>query len=187
MKNLNIYITEGLADWGEDNTLNKKMSKQTTKAAIKNEIKQWIINNAKNRIYKNQFIFDLNVTPITVDYEGDILFENYTSSLTNGIFQWGKVGGVFNCSHCKSLKTLEGAPKEVGGYFECSHCTSLKTLEGAPEKVGWSFFCKDCNSLKSLEGAPKEVGWEFDCSRCGTQFTEDDVKKVSNVKKEIYC
>jgi hypothetical protein len=60
---------------------------------------------------------------------------------------------------------LEGAPKNVKNDFACCACSSLITLEGCPKKVGGNFYCKDC----------------------GIQFTEDDVKKVSNVKGEIYC
>jgi hypothetical protein len=40
--------------------------------------------------------------------------------------------------------------------------------------------------LKSLEGAPKEVGKDIACCNCGAQFSEEDVKKVSKVKGEIY-
>ena len=75
-----------------------------------------------------------------------------------------KIGGNFNCSYCNSLTSLEGSPKEVGGYFNCSRCPSLT----------------------SLEGAPKEVGGEFACYNCGTQFTEEYVKQVSNIKRKMH-
>ena len=97
-----------------------------------------------------------------------------------------KVGGHFDCSYCTSLKSLNGAPKEIGGDFSCNNCDSLKSLEGSPEKVGRDFNCSDCNSLISLKGAPKEVGKYFYCFRCKVKFTEDDIKKVSNVKGKIY-
>ena len=45
MVNLKEYVYEGLADWGEDDKLNKKISKQTTKAAIKKEIIDYIFSN----------------------------------------------------------------------------------------------------------------------------------------------
>ena len=109
------------------------------------------------------------------------------TSLTDGSFVWNKVRGDFNCSLCSSLKSLEGAPKEVGRDFECSGCLSLKSLEGAPEKIDGSFYCNNCKSLNSLEGAPKEVGGWFYCYGCASKFTEDDVKKISNVKGEIRC
>lgn len=99
----------------------------------------------------------------------------------------GKVGNDFACNHCKLLKTLKGAPKDVGGYFNCSYCESLKSLEGCPKEVGWYFNCSYCGNLKSLKSAPKEVGRDFYCSNCGTQFSEEDVKKVTNVKRYIYC
>ena len=92
----------------------------------------------------------------------------------------------FYCHHCHSLKTLEGAPEKVGKYFDCSECKSLETLEGAPKEVGGDFTCSDCNSLRSLEEAPKEVGGDFTCNECKIKFTEEDVKKVSNVKGNIY-
>ena len=47
------------------------------------------------------------------------------------------------------------------------------------------FTCSNCNSLTSLEGAPKEVGGGFYCIKCGCYFTQEDVKKVSNVKGTI--
>ena len=120
-----------------------------------------------------------------------------------------EVEGNFDCYNCESLKTLEGAPKKVSGNFDCGGCISLKTLEGAPKKVGEGFYCYYCKSLTSLKGAPKkidgnfdcscckslkslkdaskEVGGDFSCYNCGTQFTETDVKKVSNIKKGIFC
>ena len=56
-----------------------------------------------------------------------------------------------------------------------------------PEKVGGDFYCAFNISLKSLEGAPKKVGGNFYCPSCAGKFTEDDVKKISNVKKDIIC
>lgn len=109
------------------------------------------------------------------------------TSLTNGLFIWTKVDGSFYCSSCYSLTSLEGAPKEVGGSFRCGNCRSLKSLEGAPKKIDYDFDCYYCSSLKSLEGAPEEVGANFDCQNCGKKFTEEDVKKISNIKGKIYC
>ena len=98
-----------------------------------------------------------------------------------------EVGEGFYCSYCKSLTSLEGAPEKVGGTFYCSGCISLKSLVGAPKKIGESFYCYKCKSLKSLEGAPKKVGKHFNCSGCAIKFTEEDIRKISNVKGEIKC
>ena len=97
-----------------------------------------------------------------------------------------EVGGSFFCNYCASLTSLEGAPKKVGEVFYCNDCTSLTSLEGAPKKVSGNFYCNYCTSLTSLEGAPKEVGGDFSCGYCKNIFTKEDVKKVSNVKKQIY-
>ena len=100
-----------------------------------------------------------------------------------------KVGKNFNCTECLSLTSLEGAPKEVGEDFTCMWCGKLESLEGAPEKVK-SFDCVSCRSLTSLKGAPKEVGGDFRYWRndeCKVSFTEEDIKKVSNVKGYISC
>lgn len=96
------------------------------------------------------------------------------------------VVGDFNCEHCDSLVSLEGSPEKVWGSFHCYSCKSLKSLKGAPEKVKGDFSCAYCTSLKSLKGAPKEVWGDFNCCNCGEQFTEEDVKKVSNVKYRIF-
>ena len=53
--------------------------------------------------------------------------------------------------------------------------------------VDGGFYCNNCKFLKSLEGAPKKVDGDFYCNKCANQFTEDDVKKISNVKGKIKC
>ena len=88
------------------------------------------------------------------------------TSLTNGLFRWGKVDGFFDCGNCKNLKSLEGAPEEVGDHFYCGYCDKLTTLEGAPKIVGSGFYCESCINLKSLEGAPEKVEGVFNCNYC---------------------
>ena len=175
---------------------------------IKAEIKKFLKLNYKG--YSNCKISrDPNQDgKYEVSSTSDIVVINRNiTSLTNGMFIWTLINGSFYCSGCKSLKSLEGAPKEiskvfdcshcdslislegapgkVGGTFYCSNCQSLKSLKGAPEKVGGTFDCSYCQSLKTLEGAPKEVGRNFSCDKCKVKFTEDDVKKISDVKGEI--
>ena len=162
MKSLNTYINEGLADWGDDKSINKKLSKQTSKTAVKNEIIEWIQSNTMYRIYKNKLKFNFDTSPITVDYEGDVGIKYGSDSLTNGIFQWGKIDGKFNCNFTK-IKSLEGAPRETY-TFNCTYCDLLKTLEGAPNKCKY-FSCSDCKSLTSLEGAPEDCEF-FTCIMC---------------------
>ena len=290
MKYLKEYIKEGLFD--NIDKLEGKNGLESNSKQLKKEIVDWICSHyfdspsfAKSRaIKKSALTVNTSTTPPTVNYNGQgrspcIYITTNTDSLcNNGMFQWGEFEGCFDCSYCKSLTTLEGAPEKVGGDFKCNGCKLLKTLEGAPEKVGWSFSCTEChsltslkgapkeinmsfycnyckslktlegapeeiggffncmdcpkltslkgapkkvgsfrvgpwldpncsltsleggpkevredfncslcNSLKTLEGGPKVVGGDFKCYSCGTKFTEEDVKKVSNVKRKIYC
>ena len=68
--------------------------------------------------------------------------------------------------------------------FYCAY-NKLTSLEGCPEKVGGVFYCA-YNKLTSLEGCPKEVGGDFYCSDNTGKFTQEDVRKVCNVKGVIY-
>ena len=78
------------------------------------------------------------------------------TSLTNGMFVWTVIDGKdFDCSYCKSLTSLEGAPEKVRGDFSCYNCIHLESLKGAPQIINGDFYCYKCKSLKSLESAPK--------------------------------
>jgi hypothetical protein len=139
--------------------------------------------------------------------DGSYDFDRDVSSIVKDgrfIIKFGKVKGYFDCSSSK-LTSLEGAPKYVGGYFNCSY-NNLTSLEGAPKYVGGGFYCSfnkltslegapkyvgenfDCssNKLTSLEGAPKYVGGDFVCFDNPVKFTEEEVRKVSEVKGEIF-
>ena len=60
----------------------------------------------------------------------NIEVKNYNiTSLTNWSFIWIEVGGDFYCKYNKSLKSLEGIPKEIGGDFSCHGCTSKFTKQ----------------------------------------------------------
>lgn len=127
-----------------------------------------------------------------VDFKGLMRVKNLQiTSLTNDLFVFGegkkgKLDASFECSKCKNLTSLEGAPESVSSTFSCSRCENLTSLEGAPIEVGYNFICYGCTSLKSLKGAPKRVRVSFQCQSCGVQFTEDDIKKVSKVRNEEY-
>ena len=155
MINLKEYISESILDV-DDNIDNVDKN-------IKDQIKQFLNDN-----FDKAFLYKISDKPnadgkYEVSSSNNITVENKKiTSLTNKSFIWTTVDGDFDCSDCKSLKSLEGAPKEVE-----------------------NFSCTNCTSLKSLEGASKEVYGDFLCSYCGIKFTTDDVKKVSNVKGNI--
>ena len=88
------------------------------------------------------------------------------------MFIWTNVDGDFSCWECKSLISLEGAPKEVGGDFSCMGCLSLTSLKGAPKEVGREFNCSGCRSLKSLKGLPSSIGGSLYLPKIDSLFDE---------------
>jgi hypothetical protein len=94
------------------------------------------------------------------------------------------VGRDYACYEC-GLKSLEGAPNEVTGIFICSKNENLTSLKDGP-KIAGDYICSYCN-LTSLEGAPNEVTGKFNCSNQvnGREFTEEEVREVCDVKREI--
>ena len=112
------------------------------------------------------------------------VIERFDCGNTNiSSLQYAPKTPCISCSNCENLKSLNGCPKKLE-CFHCASCTSLKSLKGGPEVVGMIFNCR-FTSITSLEGAPKEVGIRFICNGCKTTFTEEDVRKVVNVKGDI--
>ena len=173
MKSLKEYIDEGLLD----RVKNKEVDH-------KGLIEEFLKENYK--IYGAYTIKETNNNKFVVDVKGRVVVKNRDiTSLTNGVFEFGSAGSDFYCSYCTKLTSLEGAPKKVGGHFCCNDCKSLTSLKYAPQEVGESFNCSYCKELKTLKYAPQKVGDDFICYYCGAQFTEEDVKKYTNVVKKI--
>ena len=167
MKSLNTYLNESLLD-DEDTFLDPERDKVI--------IEKWIKENYRTqgsiRIHDN----------MVVDCSSSlaVLGNRRITSLTNGLFRWGKVGGSFDCSFCKSLKSLEGAPKSVKDCFNCSGCKNLESLKGAPKEVGKNFDCSWCDNLESLEGSPEVIRFSYYCSRCSK------LKSLEGAPKHVY-
>ena len=112
---------------------------------IKKYIKrQGLIYNPKTKLYDAKPSYAIHV------YNGDIIDGHFP-------VKFGVIEGRFDCSDCKSLKTLEGAPRKVTETFECSDCQSLKSLQGGPEYVGGEYYIPDCSKIKNLIGMPKKI------------------------------
>ena len=100
-------------------------------------IEEWVKDNYE---FSDKLIIS---DDLVVDCRGDVNVTNEkVESLTNGLFRWGEVGGMFNCSSCENITSLEGSPKKVGGDFYCGSCNKLTTLEGATEEVDGIFNCR---------------------------------------------
>ena len=169
MKHIKIYLESLLDD--DDIFLGRENDKKV--------IECWIRDNYT--IHGKLTISD----DFVVDCSSHVIVKNKSiTSLTNGLFRWGEVGGNFVCQYCNNLKSLEGAPKKVGGIFVCQCCNNLKTLKGAPDYVRRDFYCTGCVGLESLEWAPVNVGGNFYCDGCkNLKITDSDHKKYKIVKK----
>ena len=177
MKNLKEYIVEGIFDI-DDNIDNFDES-------IKDQIKRFLKDNFDGASFCKISDKPNADGKYEVSSTGNIRVENEKiTSLTNGIFIWVKVTGYFSCAFCKSLTSLEGAPKEVSEGFSCAFCESLISLEGAPEEVWGDFACSQCQSLQSLKGAPIYVHRDFTCAGCDSLTSLKGAPK--KVGGEIY-
>lgn len=92
-------------------------------------------------------------------------------------------GGVRLMKHFVNNGKLIFPFKEVGGYFNCQSI-KLTSLEGCPEKVGGDFNCR-FNKLTSLEGCPEKVGGDFYFGYNDTEFTEQKVRSLCDVKGSV--
>lgn len=140
----------------------------------------------------------------TVDFKTVVSI--YKDDLIDGKFpfKFGKVVGNFYATDL-DLRTLENSPREVGGNFVIYSNHHLHTLVGGPEIVHGNFAANTAG-LQNLDGSPKEVGGNFEVTYTNlkdisgispviggnvrlehttTKFTEDDVRKYSNVKGKI--
>jgi len=93
-----------------------------------------------------------------------------------------EVGDSFYCTNNR-ITYLKGAPKKINGFFGCDR-NELTSLQGAPEEVGDSFDCSD-NLLISLKGIPKKIGGYFNCSKNKLNMTEEEIRKLSDIKGSV--
>jgi len=94
-----------------------------------------------------------------------------------------KVGGTFNISYCKNLKSLKFCPEEVGSFnaglvinsFEhfpkVTHHLRMRDwqvtyIEKLPTMLTGDLTLTGFRRLKSLEGCPTTIGGIFDISDC---------------------
>lgn len=107
----------------------------------------------------------------------------YILRITNGICYGDLIISIFDTQNGKLNLPVE--IKEVRGYFVCSGI-GLTTLKGCPEYIDGFFNCS-FNKLSSLEGCPKKVNGSFYCFNNNLKnITEEDIRKVCDVKGEIY-
>ena len=86
----------------------------------------------------------------------------------------------------RDIKELPYKFGKINGRFNLRVCKNLTSLKNCPDYVGDSFSVENCSQLDSLEGCPKEVKGNFWCGNCKRKFTEEEVKSLCKVKKNIY-
>ena len=74
----------------------------------------------------------------------------------------------------------------VNGYFDVGENDKLTSLKNCPDKVEGYFSCSFGEVLDSLEGCPKEVGGNFYCRHCKREFTENEVRSLCKVKRNVF-
>lgn len=141
---------------------------------LRNLIEEWIEKmEIKKANIRDNLVIDV-MDHVSLAGWGIISFPEY--------IQFGKISGYFDISH-NNLESLRGCPRIVFGFFSCAE-NNLESLSGAPEHVRGSFSCRS-NRLKSLDGAPKNVSGFFNCSDNPAKFTEEDVRSISYVSRNV--
>lgn len=92
------------------------------------------------------------------------------------------VDGNFNCTYNR-LANLKGGPVTTTKSYDCSSC-GLTALDGGPKEVGDDFDCSS-NTLTTLKGVPQNVGGYFNCRFNPGNFTETDVRALTNVGRAV--
>ncbi|MDX9695048.1 MAG: hypothetical protein RBT49_04585 [Bacteroidales bacterium] len=153
----------------------------------------------KNPNKWNKFFRDLGIDGMTDNEGKGIIHDNEPYQTV--FFDGGKlkvIDGGFNKLYKKNYKfrgrTFYYEENKNGVMFlynlnvEDENLISLKELpwvkEGKQYEVEEHFFCS-YNNLTSLEGAPIKVGGNFYCGGNTKKFTEEDVRKVCEVKGGI--
>ena len=106
--------------------------------------------------------------------------KNYTINTQGEI----DVNGNVNLSG-KNFEELPYKFGRVNGWFSVGDNPKLISLKNCPYYTKYSFDCNMCKKLDSLEGCPKEVGWKFYCRGCKRIFTEEEVRSICKVKRDI--
>ena len=184
MKSLVNFINESV--WNAENNVGD--DNEGYVKIIKDKVFKFIEDNYEYDDKKFEFSasFDKKKNKYIIDFTGTLNVRGSARSLTNDLFEWGKVGVDFICDENYHLTSIEGSPKEVGNDFKWWF-SKIKSLKGAPEKVGRKFVCDMCDKIESLEGitqdvkyieikacagltslkgAPKEISGSFSCTQC---------------------
>ena len=108
---------------------------EKTDKMIKDEIKAFLNENYNGSIKISQKPNADGKYEVSSTTDIEVKNTNITS-LTNGMFIWIIVDGYFDCSYCKSLNSLDGAPIEVRKDFDC-RCCKIQFTEDDVKKTSY--------------------------------------------------
>lgn len=141
----------------------KRLADRFSEPAMGDSTKEFI---KRNKLEWNKYTRKYNA-------EGDV---NITDDdLVDGRFpvEFDTVEGKFDCSHCKTLVSVEGSPARVWGDYVCECCDILATMKGAPRYVKGGFYCDANQSLERLECRDTTVYGDFACAKSSVKSLED--------------
>jgi hypothetical protein len=111
------------------------------------EIKDWLDENG---------VENYTLTPaLEIDVDGDINLED-AGDLPDYI-QFNEVKGDFTM-YSMELLELKGYPKIVGGYFNISDSKELRSLKYSPFGVGGHYDMSGCFSVCEFDGISQDIG-----------------------------
>ena len=116
---------------------------------------------------------EMGIKKYTINDKGEIDVDGtpfggvylYNKNLEELPYKFGRVNGFFDVGNNKNLISLKNCPDEVEGYFSCFRCINLSSLEGCPKEVRGTFFSNNCKR----------------------EFTEEEIKSLCRVNKNIIC
>lgn len=150
-------------------------SKPALDIGMEVRVKEWLEENDLDRY---EILEDLSI-----DLQQSLQMQggDYLNKPDYVVFS--NIRGHMNINKTEGLKELKGCPREVGGNFNALDC-DLDSLIGAPDYVGGNFNVSR-NKISSLDGFPKEIAGWVSMGDNEVEFTEEEIRKVSDIKGKV--
>ena len=153
-------ITDNIFEFVKSKSINTNI-KIGTDSLFNDEVKEWIYKYA----FKNQVDVIINKGKLLLLIKGDIVIKEDSYPRVTELppfINFLQVDKDFIIM--ADFTTMRGFPQTIGGDFYIAH-----------------------NKLTSLNDCPQTVGGDFFIKNNETVFTEEEIRKVCNVKGTIYA